>query len=342
MNISYSRPLDLGWRRMKQTLFQPFDLGRWFVLGFTAWLAQLGGSSGGGSRGSGYRVEQNLNPTDIGENASEAWHWFTGLAGGVFGIFVVTSIVVGIMLLAVLVVWLSSRGRFMFLDNLVHSRTEVRQPWHEFQAQGNSLFLWRIVYSIVALMSASIVMGGFVLVLVPTFGLPDAVRLLAAVGLGVTVFLFLTTFVYIEYFLDHFVIPIMYKQRLGTTAAWGVFLGLFQAHPGAFVLFGLFYLAVLIGLVVAYLIGGALTCCVGLLLLATPYIGTVLTLPISVLGQFMNLEFLAQFGPDFTLLPPIPDPLCDGSGQFNADGAVIRAKDIGEDAGGDQPGPQGP
>ena len=49
MQTSYSQPLDHAWRRMKTLLFHPFDLGRWFVLGFTAWLAQLAGGYSGGA-----------------------------------------------------------------------------------------------------------------------------------------------------------------------------------------------------------------------------------------------------------------------------------------------------
>lgn len=49
MNISYSNPLSRGWDRMKKALFQPFDIGKWFTVGFTAFLAALvdGGSPGG-------------------------------------------------------------------------------------------------------------------------------------------------------------------------------------------------------------------------------------------------------------------------------------------------------
>jgi hypothetical protein len=28
--------------RVKRVLFQPFDLGKWFIIGFCAWLAFLG------------------------------------------------------------------------------------------------------------------------------------------------------------------------------------------------------------------------------------------------------------------------------------------------------------
>ena len=48
-SIEYMRPLSQAWGRMIQALFRPFDLHKWFVLGFTAFLAQLtDGSNGAG------------------------------------------------------------------------------------------------------------------------------------------------------------------------------------------------------------------------------------------------------------------------------------------------------
>jgi len=46
--ISVTEPLTLAYDRMKLVLFQPFDPGKWFVIGFCAWLAGLGESGAGG------------------------------------------------------------------------------------------------------------------------------------------------------------------------------------------------------------------------------------------------------------------------------------------------------
>ena len=42
MNISVTAPLEQALRRAKLITFQPFDVSKWFALGFTAWLATLG------------------------------------------------------------------------------------------------------------------------------------------------------------------------------------------------------------------------------------------------------------------------------------------------------------
>src|SRR5688572_24846091 len=52
-DISVTAPIGQALDRVKRVLFRPFDLGKWFVIGFAAWLAYLGeqGFSGGGHFG---------------------------------------------------------------------------------------------------------------------------------------------------------------------------------------------------------------------------------------------------------------------------------------------------
>ena len=42
--ISVTAPVGQAYERVKQMLFRPFDIGKWFVIGFCAWLATLGES----------------------------------------------------------------------------------------------------------------------------------------------------------------------------------------------------------------------------------------------------------------------------------------------------------
>ncbi|HLX94273.1 MAG TPA: hypothetical protein VKU37_00855 [Verrucomicrobiae bacterium] len=48
--ISVAEPVSPALEQVKRVLFRPFDLGKWFTIGFCAWLAQLGES---GSRRQG-------------------------------------------------------------------------------------------------------------------------------------------------------------------------------------------------------------------------------------------------------------------------------------------------
>ncbi len=346
MRISYSEPLQRGWLRMKRALFQPFDLGRWMVLGFTAWLAQLAdGGGGGGGAQDAFQFDRDVATDNFDEAFGGAWEWLTEFVSSGVGVVIAAMIIVTVLVITLLVIWLSSRGRFMFLDNLIHGRTEVTQPWREFRAHGDSLFLWTLGYTVVALVVVGALIGGLVIALVPAVAMDmGGVSLLMAMLLGIVFFAVIVILAYIEYFLHGFIVPIMHKHGVSTTQAWSMFLPLFQAHPGSFVLYGLFYMVINIAMGLAFIIAGFLTCCLGLILIALPYLGSVVTLPASVLARFMNLEFLAQFGDDFNVLPPLEPEHTDHpySGNDHIDGTVIRTEDIGEDPGGDESGPQGP
>ena len=188
--------------------------------------------------------------------------------------------------------------------------------------------------------------GGLVIVLVPAVALDlsGAVSLLMAMLLGTVFFVVVVTMAYIEYFLHNFVVPIMHKRGVSTSQAWRMFLALFQAHPGPFVAFGLYHLVIGFGLGLVFAVAGIMTCCLGFFLMLLPYLRSVVTLPASVLVRFMNLEFLAQFGDDYTMLPPLKPATPDHpySGYDNTDGTVVGPEDVGHDTSGDEPGPQGP
>ena len=52
MPIAYLEPLRRAWRRMKTILFGPFNVVKWLVIGFAAWVAGLlSGGGGGGGKG---------------------------------------------------------------------------------------------------------------------------------------------------------------------------------------------------------------------------------------------------------------------------------------------------
>jgi hypothetical protein len=48
------------------------------------------------------------------------------------------------------------------------------------------------------------------------------------------------------------------------------------------------------------------TCCCACCLMALPFLGTVLLLPVLVFKQAYSLYFLAQFGPEYDVFPPAP------------------------------------
>ena len=136
MSIEYIESLSRAWNRMTTALFRPFDIGKWFVLGFTAFLEGLLDGHNGGS-GSKAHIVRDVDWGDVVDFPYTSWNWLMDHAIWfsliIFGIAVVIAVIV-------LLAWLSSRGRFMFLDNVVHDRAKVTQPWHQFRMEGDSLF----------------------------------------------------------------------------------------------------------------------------------------------------------------------------------------------------------
>jgi hypothetical protein len=267
MPIAYLEPFERAWERMKLALFRPFDLHKWFVVGFNAFLAALAESRNGSA---GWRGRRDMSFREFLDLPAKAWAWLTSHPGWFIGIgfLTVAAIVLGIVLL-----WLSSRGKFMFLDSVVHNRAEIAKPWREFRKEGDSLFLWRLVFGIVAF----IIFAAFIVFFfvgarqIYYAGLERSAPVLFLVGMGLTFLVLLIIIGYISLFLNDFVVPVMAKLYL-------VF-------------------------VVLVIFAGLITCCIGWLVLVIPYIGTVVTLPIWYTFRAFSLEFLAQFGPEYRLFP---------------------------------------
>ncbi len=306
MAISFVDPLSRAVERMRQTLFQPFDLVKWLVLGFSAWLAGLASGAGGGSGVSNLDSRDWDHPGDIVRDLGDTWH---RLVDNIFLLPLGLLLISLVLVLVLLLLWISSRAKFIFLDNVVHDRAHIVEPWRRFQRLGNSLFLWRfgfVVSCFVVLMAVAL------LVMAPaaTLSFNDAVRGLSFAGMFLGVLLVSVIAVVIAFILlllENFVIPIMYRFDLRATEAWRAFLPWLQAHPGWFFLYGLFILLVAIPAIFVIALLVCCTCCI----VALPYIGTVILLPVWVAYRALGPEFLAQFDLKFDVFamasPPIPE-----------------------------------
>ena len=300
--ISVSQPLSSAWERMKNSLFRPFSLKTWFVLGFTAWLAGLakGGGGGGGFGGRGVDRE-GFEVDSVGEAMSSMWERLVANSL-LLGLAMFGCMVIIIVTLAVL--WLSSRGKFMFLDNVVYNRAMVVVPWRRFARAGNSLFLFRLLFIAVSL----ILVVGLLLSVGATVGFSfwAESETLPAVMIGATGLalfgLLVLAIMYTAFFLEAFVVPLMHRYDVGVVEGWRRFLAIFAARPWPLLLCGLFVVVLGIGTGILVVATGLATCCIGFLFLMIPYIGSVIVLPISVLFRAFTFEFLTQFDDD--LLPP--------------------------------------
>jgi len=191
----------------------------------------------------------------------------------------------------------------MFLDNVVHNRALVKAPWKEFRIAGNSLFWWRLVFLLIMSLLLVGIFGGTAFYLISTFDQGNnSVAWFAVLTIGsLTLMAIFLMAIYISILLEDFVIPIMYRDGLSSTAAWRRFLALHNSHPGRFVLY--FFWKAVLGFASAMIVVMAIliTCCFALMILIIPYLGAVLLLPVTVFFRGLGPEFLRQFGEEYDL-----------------------------------------
>jgi len=289
--IEIFKPFGDAFELMKKILFQPFDLKKWFVIGFAAWLASLG--AGGGNfnyqSGGGERVKK------VNDAISQIPHPI--LVAGI------VLIIVLVLVLIVVFAWLRARGGFMFIDCIVKNRGAIAEPWRDFRKEGNSFFL----FSLLVVFGLLIFAGLFSLSLVlPAIQNDDFLRthnlyLISALAAWILVLIF---FVLAWALIASFMVPIMYRQRCRALEAFSVVTRLVAAHTGEILLYCLFWIVLALASAVVGCVAACATCCI----VAIPYIGTVILLPVFVLLRTFSLLFLRQFGPEYDVwagfIPP--------------------------------------
>lgn len=312
--ISVVEPVSPALEHVKWMLFRPFDLGKWFVIGFCAWLAYLG-ETGGGSGGGNYNFGNHSGHpgADFRHALVQARdYWLNNLD---WIIPLAAFLIVVILGLGLLFLWLNSRGKFMFLHCVALNRAEVTEPWNKFASEGNSLFWFRFVLALVGMILTLPPLGIIAVMILKMIyrGEPDLAGIMTAIGLGLALLLVAIVFAIIKKFTVDFVVPIMLLRRTKCLAAWREFYGLLAAHFWLFVLYLLFQivLGMAIGILIVMVV--LVTCCCAGCLMLLPYLGTVLLLPVLVFKRAYSLYFLAQFGPEYDVFPP-PSPTPSMSG----------------------------
>ena len=263
--ISVIDPISPAIEHVRLMLFKPFDLSKWLIIGFCAWLAQLGQGGGGGGGGNGWKEYGHGGPIMETIKSSVIAHLAV--------IILVAAIVIPIIIIiAVVLCWLRSRGQFMFVHCVAGNKAEVAVPWNKFARHGNSLFLFRIVLGFI----------GFLVIGIPVAASIFAGFVMCATGfnpaaiIGLTGAIFVTVVVAVLFgliakFTTDFVVPIMFLHTESVVAGWKQCLALMGSNKAQMLLYILFQ--IVICLVIAFivlticLISCCCCCCVLVLLL---------------------------------------------------------------------------
>jgi hypothetical protein len=303
-NVSVSVPVSQAIERVKRVLFQPFDLGKWFTIGFCAWLANLGqrGFHGNYNFSSGHRsgvgqIREWVEQTR--DYVTNNLNWILPLAA--------VLLLLGVAVW-VLVIWLSSRGRFMFLHCVALDKAEVAVPWRKFAREANSLFCFRLVVGLAGLVAtlplvAVMVITGWRMI---ERDEASARGILALVGVGLLFVLFGVVFWVVAKLTTDFVVPIMFLRGCRCLPGWGVLLGLLADNLGRFILYFLFQIILGLAIFVLVLTAVLVTCCLFCCVAVIPYLGTVLLLPVFVFRRSYSAYYLAQYGAEYDVFRLTP------------------------------------
>jgi len=291
--IEIFKPFGEAFELMKKILFQPFDLKKWLVIGFAAWLANFG--AGGGGFG-------NFNyPNNRRESAQKFNETISQIPQPVL-ITAICVLVCGVLLLIVLFAWLRARGRFIFVDCVVRNRAAIVAPWKEFRGEGNSFFLFSLL--VVLVVVPVIVIAGLLLI-VPFVPGRDQTEPGVGFWIGISLTAFISVcLVFIWAVASQLMVPIMYRQRCRAPLAFSQAVDLVSSHPGPILLYVLFLLLLAVAAVVVSCAVTCVTCCIA----AIPYVGTVILLPIPVTFGAFSLLFLRQFGRDYDVWGDVMPP----------------------------------
>jgi len=290
--IEIIKPFSDAFELMSNMLFKPFDLKKWFVIGFAAFLS--GHFSGMnlplGNWGS-TQTERSLPSPDF-----DQWKPWLPLLIAIF--------VVAILLFILVFTWLKARGNFIFTDCIARNRAAIAVPWREYRREGNSYFLFLLLVGFGAMsIFAAIALGGFAIGLFSHSNHDPMTPFLL-------IFLILFLMVWIAFafvfgVISYFMVPVMYVRRCRAGEAFRQVAGLLFENAGSFILFCLFGICLLIGAAIVSGLATCFTCC----LAALPYLGSVIMLPVFVCLRAYGLFFIRQFGADYDVWSVVAPPV---------------------------------
>jgi hypothetical protein len=313
-DISVIEPIGAAIEKTKQILFKPFDIGKWFAIGFCAWLATLGKGGGGG----------NFNFGGPGNRSGGGMHSFhqemndaknAVLENLPVVIFVAAVVVALILALTLVFMWLKSRGQFMFLHCVAENKGEVVKPWKQYARQANSLFLFKIMLWLVGLVGSLFFIVPLVFIVISLaktdFKVFAAAQVVPAVFLVLGFIVLAICLGVIKTLTEDFVVPMMRLRACALVDGWKYFWALCKPNMGTFFVFLLFLIVVnkVLGMItVAVVLGACCLCCVGVIFMI-PYLGTVAMLPLLVWRRAYSVLFLAQFGPEYDVFIKTATPV---------------------------------
>jgi hypothetical protein len=300
MNGSPMDALQDAIEKTRRGLF-PFRFSHWLPLAFVAFLDQCGRKSGGGFNVPNLPVppDRNDSPESLFRTADpsfdEALAWVSAHAA-----LVAVLVIAGILLVvgfAALVLWINSRGIFMYIDAVANGRAEVSRSWNENRERANAFFRWRFAVGMAGLgVMLLLFAAGGVLVwqwqrgtltgsLALAIGGIGLLPIVLAVALGLALF---------ELLLRDLAAPLSWRYGWSAGDALRTAYELARANLGSMVVYILLKIVFAIGGAIVAMLAGCLTCCLGFL----PVVSQFLLQPLWFFERAWSLQMLRRLGHD--------------------------------------------
>lgn len=318
--ISLLNPISDAMDWTRQMLFEPFDLSKWFVIAVGAWLATLGDQGVNIPNHFNYNSSSRVQGPDmegVKNVIMENLPWVIGGAIVLFGL---------ILFLSILLLWLSNRGKFMFLDNVARNEAGISTPWRQFREQGNNLFVFFLILGISAMLFFLLLLGmigGTIYLMGQLEGFIVALPVILLLFFGLLGLVFGVAVGALTLFTNHFAVAIMYLRGCSVTQAWSELWLLMKAMPGKFILYFLFQIVIKIALGIITGIIALVMClmCFLVVLLMIPVVNCTVLLPLLTFYRSYSLYYLRQFGPEYDVFANpqvVPfDQIMHEGGDFN-------------------------
>src|SRR5262249_4267467 len=157
-----------------------------------------------------------------------------------------------------------SRGQFMFLHCVALDRAEVAVPWRKYSREGNSLFLFRLIMGLAAMILFTPVILGIVWFIVGmvSHGSPTVDGIVGIILLVMFAVIIAPAWWVIAKLTRDFVVPIQYARNLRCLEAWRILLTLLSVNIANFIIYFLFQIALGAAIFVAVLLVVLVTCCI--------------------------------------------------------------------------------
>lgn len=285
----------------------PFRLDRWLPLGFVTFLDRCGRTGGGSSGGSGRLPGSGSDIGSGGPSFEEAidnakdWineHLVVVLAVGAIALVLLVTIIA-------VVLWLNSRGVFMYADNVASGRFDIARPWREHANLAWSYFGWTFGLSLVGGLVALLFVVPIIFFVISLFSSgASPLPIFGIIGLGLMLIVWAIVVNLFSLVLRDFAVPLQILLDVRTGKALGVALGIVRANLGSFVIYVLLKIVFAIVTGITALLAGCFTCCLGFL----PVIHHTLLQPLYYFERAWSLCLLRQAGYDLFPVPAPPEP----------------------------------